>query len=751
MTKGLHMNWKRVRQAALLTLGLLAATGTAFAQGTLSNLVVAGLTPPFDPAIKAYKVPTPSNCTVTITATLANPLHTMYVANSQTASGATRQAWVCNGTTKADIVLYNGWTEVGRYTVTPDANLAPPPPPPPPAGMGKLSALAIYGLSPAFDPNVTTYSLQRTTCAVPVTATLAYAGNILYVQDGLTTSGAARQAWVCDGKTKISVVLYNGWTEVGRYTVNMVGTAPPAGTPTPSTPPPPPPPPAEAAPTPTPVPAVSSGPLPAQQPVDATRALAFLGQATFGPTAGDLATVQTDGLDRWLEQQFRMPRTTLPAGLDLSALRSQVFTNMTTAPDQLRQRVSFALGQVLVVSANKNIYGPEIQPFYDMLSTYAFTNYRTLLRETTLSPSMGKYLDMANSQKSNGTSSPNENFPREVLQLFSIGLWELNQDGSQKKDAQDLPIPTYTQASIQAVAKALSGWTYPTKPNGAANVLNQEYFAGLMEPRPAYHDLTAKTIPGGTVLPAGQSTTADLEGFIDAIFNHPNVPPFVATRLIRSLVTSNPSPAYIARVADAFVDNGSGVRGDMQAVVRAILTDEEAAVTGATDGHLKDPILHVVGLARALGAQVTDPSMFMYLFDTLGQMVLTPNTVFNFYSPLAALPNHKGYFGPEFQIYAPAMTILRGNLIWGILTGQLGSAFQVNLTPFTALANNPPALVEKVNQTLFFGRMSTELRGALVSATQAVAGYNTQQRALGALYLAALSSEYAVFTGGPVQ
>lgn len=743
-----------IRLGLVLFIGF-AAPRTALAQ--LSNLVVTNLTPAFDPAIKDYKVPKTANCSLPITATLANPAHRLYVANGETASGATRNAWVCSGTGKVSIVVYQGWTEVGRYSITPDPALAPPPPPKP-AGWGTLSALDIAGLSPSFAPAVKTYQLVRTSCSVPVTATLGYAGNRLIVANMETTSGTTRSAWVCNGATTISIVIYDNWTELGRYTVNVVDGSgmPGSGGSTGgtmsggSTPPPPPPPTSEPTPVATLLPAPASGALPAPQPISTERALALLNQATFGPTAASLADAKANGLDRWLETQFRAPETAIPDGLSLDALRAQVFTNWITAPDQLRQRVAFALGQTLVVSANKNIYGNEITPWVQMLSKYAFSNYRTLLREMTLSPAMGKYLDLANSQKATGMASPNENYPRELLQLFTIGLWELNMNGTLKTTG-GVATPTYTQASLKEVARALTGWTYPTKPGEEPRSTNQEHFVGLMEPRPALHDTGAKTLPGGVTLPANQSVTADMEGVIDALFNHPNVPPFVATRLIRSLVTSNPTTGYISRVATVFADNGNGVRGDMQATIRAVLTDDEAAVTGASDGHLKDTLLHIVGLARALNAQAANPSMFMYLFSSLGQAPLMPNTVFSFYSPLAGLPKSPGLFGPEFQIYGPALAVQRANFIWSLLSGGLGTSFSVDLAPFLALAGNPAALVEQVNQTLFFGRMSTALRQSLLTATGAVAGYNVVERVRGAIYLAAISGEYAVFTGGPVQ
>jgi hypothetical protein len=219
--------------------------------------------------------------------------------------------------------------------------------------------------------------------------------------------------------------------------------------------------------------------------------------------------------------------------------------------------------------------------------------------------------------------------------------------------------------------------------------------------------------------------------------------PFLATRLIRALVGSNPSRAYIERVADRFDDNGEGVRGDLLAVLTAVLTDPEASAPSPTErARLKDPIQYFIGLGRALGASVGDPSQFLYLFSNLGQLVLSPPSVFGFYSPLAGVPGHPGLYGPEFQIYTPSLAIQRANLVYGVLSGQFGSAFHIDLAPFTALAGDPPALVDKVSQVLLQGAMSPGLRQILLDATVAVP--DAQQRAIGALYLAALSDEYQV-------
>jgi uncharacterized protein (DUF1800 family) len=427
--------------------------------------------------------------------------------------------------------------------------------------------------------------------------------------------------------------------------------------------------------------------------------------------------------------------------LDTGHIISQEFLNMANGQDQLRQRMAFALSQLFVVSSDKNINGEELEPWVQLLSRNAFGNFRQLLKEVTFSPTMGKYLDLANSMKASASTSPNENYAREVMQLFTIGLKQLNPDGSVKLDGQGQPIPTYDQNSLREVARALTGLTYPTAPGKTAQSNNWEYFVGLMEYRQANHDTAAKTLPTGVVLPAGQTVKQDIDAVIDMLYTHPNTAPFIATRLIRHFVTSNPSPAYIQRVADVFVDNGQGVRGDLWAVLKAVLTDAEAtAAASAQRGHLKDPVLHTLNLGRALGAQITDPNTFMYSLRQLGEQVLSSTTVFNFYSPLAPLPGNPQLYGPEFQIYSPGLAIQRANFIQQILSGQLGASFGLNISPFTALANNPTALVEKVNQVLLFGRMSNELRQILLAEANA----DPYDRVMGVLYLTAISSEFAV-------
>ncbi len=218
------------------------------------------------------------------------------------------------------------------------------------------------------------------------------------------------------------------------------------------------------------------------QATDVTTAVHFLEQATFGPTALDVANVQAMGPSAWMQQQFAMPESPIPDGLDGNAVRAQVYLNMANGPDQLRQRAIFALSQTIVVSANKVGGGEQLTPWMRLLSRNAFGNFRTLLRDVSLSPTMGKYLDNVYNRKATTTTSPNENYARELLQLFSIGVWELNNDGSQKLDGGSNPIPAYSQATIGAFARALTGWTYPPKPGATSGNSNSEYFVGNLVP-----------------------------------------------------------------------------------------------------------------------------------------------------------------------------------------------------------------------------------------------------------------------------
>ena len=466
----------------------------------------------------------------------------------------------------------------------------------------------------------------------------------------------------------------------------------------------------------------------------------FLDQSTFGPTAQLTAHLAQIGIPAFIEEQFAAPESPWPA-LD-TAQRSDAidafFANALNGQDQLRQRLVFALSEIIVEAMNKNTNGDEIVPWLQLLSRNAFGNYRTLLEEITLDASMGKYLDLANSGVMGGGA--NENFPREVMQLFSIGLYQLNADGSVQVDAQNAPIATYTQTDVQQLAKALTGWTYGNASGTAGSSGNYNYYPGPMLPVAARHNTSAKTILGQS-LAAGQTIEEDLEDALDVLFAHPNVGPFVSTRLIRALVTSNPSPAYVARVAAVFDDNGGGVRGDMKAVIRAILLDPEARndTPPASFGRLRTPMQHTVALCRALGLDPGPASQFAYLFYGMNEGLLDAASVFGHYSPLYRLPRTSLY-GPEFQIYSASDAINRANFFYSLMYNP----WPINpaLQPFVAVAGNPAALVDAVDRALLFGRMSASTRAALLTALPLMPDNNA--RALTALYLTSMSGEYLI-------
>lgn len=469
----------------------------------------------------------------------------------------------------------------------------------------------------------------------------------------------------------------------------------------------------------------------------------FLEQSSFGPTPATLSAVTQQGINAYLAAQFAASETSIPtpANNDMGSVRQWALVNYSTAPDQLRQRVAYSLSQIIVTSGTKLVYADEILPWMRLLSQHAFGNYRDLLRDVTKSPSMGKYLDLANSMKPGAGTSPNENYPRELMQLFTLGLWELNQDGSQVKDANNNPIPVYTQDTVAQLSLALTGWTYATAPGATPQNNNWEYFGAPMESRQQNHATVSKTILG-TTLPGGQTVEQDLESVLDILMTHPNTAPFIATRLIRSLVMSNPSPGYIQRVADVFVNNGYGVRGDLKAVVEAILLDAEARndVASVNQGRLKEPVLQICGLLRALNGQFNPGHGLVYLFDYMAQPILSPPSVFSWYSPLYRVPKSP-LFGPEFQIYSPTEATLRGNFFYMIL-GSTGGDLSIDLTPFQAYGNDLPNLVEKANQVLLYGRMPAGMKQVILDA--ATPGYDAKTRIETVLYLTSLSGLYAV-------
>jgi uncharacterized protein (DUF1800 family) len=400
-----------------------------------------------------------------------------------------------------------------------------------------------------------------------------------------------------------------------------------------------------------------------------------------------------------------------------------------------------------------------MQRYQQMLADLAFGNFRTLLAQVTLSPAMGRYLDMANNAKPNPLTGvePNENYAREFMQLFSIGTVELGVDGTPLADLAGKPIPTYDQDEIEGYAHVFTGWTYPTAKALGANPragANPPFFDGAMEERSQFHDYSAKELIDGANASANLAMSADLANAIDAVFLHPNVGPFIGRQLIQKLVTSNPPPAYVARVARVFADNGAGIRGDLKAVVRAILLDPEARAPLSADpafGRLREPAQFVVATARALNA-ATDGVFFRAQSAAMGQPVFAAPSVFNFYPPDYVIPG-TDVLGPEFALQNTTSALARINYVNALVfpatiapdTAVYGATgTQLDWSALTPLAGDASALVAKVDRLLTHGTLSPAARAAIVTAVNAIAASDPLARAKTAFYLVASSAQYQV-------
>jgi uncharacterized protein (DUF1800 family) len=346
---------------------------------------------------------------------------------------------------------------------------------------------------------------------------------------------------------------------------------------------------------------------------------------------------------------------------------------------------------------------------------------------------MGEFLDMVNNKKANTTTGtmPNENYARELMQLFTIGLTDLNDDGS------TTGTPTYGQADILDMAKVLTGWTYGDTVAGDPTRINGEFYDGPMEPVDRFHDTTAKTVLG-TTFPAGQNARTDLKQALDLLFNHKNMPPFFAKLMIQRLVKSNPSPAYIAAVAAAFKDNGQGVRGDMQAIVRAILLHPEAAQV-PDSGKFSEPALFMLTFARALNTAVVDHPFFTDYSQNMGQQIWFAPSVFNYFSPGYRL---NGVLGPELQIWSTATAMTRTNWVASVVSGGFGTDFKIDTTPFQMYVGNNAALVDSANSLLMGGTMGPEMRNAILTTLQSSTSNTDRIRTV--LYLIGSSMQYQV-------
>jgi uncharacterized protein (DUF1800 family) len=515
---------------------------------------------------------------------------------------------------------------------------------------------------------------------------------------------------------------------------------------------------------------------------DRAQASLFLQRATFGPTVAEIDRLTRIGYAAWLDAQMALAPTTQTDVL-LRRLSSAGITRETpgvltrlrqyrtdtwwdtvvNAPDQLRQRVAFALGEFLVVSDQNAVLQAApwgVADYNDTLARLAFGNFRDLLEAVTLHPAMGDYLNMRRNEKADPDANiyPDENFAREVMQLFTIGLYELNGDGSRRLDATGQPLASYTQQDVMEFARVYTGWNYADAPVLRSN--RRTLFSHLLPMRAfeAFHDRDSKRLLQGVEVSAGLDAAADLNAALDNLFRHPNVPPFVSMRLIERLVTSNPSPAYVARVAAVFADNGHGVRGDMGAVVRAILLDEEALGTGDRKGKLKEPLLRLSQLWRAFGARGVNGTLRYVPSDTeMGQRALGAFSVFNFFQPGHAPPGaiqQAGLVAPEFQILNEALiTTTTARLMGFAHSSDFGArdAAPVNQVLLDtraeqALAANPDALLDRLDLLLLGGAMPTEMHRSLAAYLRAVP-MNTDGGALRvkeAIAMIVTSPQYAV-------
>jgi len=485
--------------------------------------------------------------------------------------------------------------------------------------------------------------------------------------------------------------------------------------------------------------------------VTAAAAARFLEQSTFGPTPTSIQHVQQVGLQVFLNEQYSATASTYPtpgANDNIDVVKQRFFTNTLTGQDQLRQRVAWALAQIFVVS-NQKIGDPSaFASWMNMLQKDAFGNFSALLNDVTLSPTMGHYLDMVRNDKPDPNSGrqPNENYAREILQLFSIGLAQLNPDGTPQVDGNGVPIPTYTQDTIIGFAHVFTGWAYPTQPGQTASFYNGEYYGGPMIPFDDHHDTGQKLLLNGVTLPAGGTTQADLTAALQNIVSHPNAGPFLSKQLIQHLVTSNPSPAYVSRITAVFNDNGSGVRGDLKAVVNAILMDSEArrgddpTQVQASDGHLKEPVLFMMNLLRVTKATSDGANLNNYASNMKEEPFESP-TVFNFYPPDNMIAGTT-LLGPEFRIFNSTTAISRINFVNDLAFGNVGSTTKTDISAYVALATNPAELVDSLSGVLTHGPLSDGARTTIISTVTSLT--DNTKRAKTALYLIGSSSQFQV-------
>ena len=508
--------------------------------------------------------------------------------------------------------------------------------------------------------------------------------------------------------------------------------------------------------------AVSNAPL---EQIDTYR---LLEQATFGPTMDDIETAGRVGPGSWIDQQMQMPATYLSDGLAIAnSDQWNEYVNVwwrqaIQADDQLRQRVAFALSQILVVSSNSGVGDEQfgLANYYDILLRHSFGNYRDLLEEVTLNPVMGEYLSMKGNQKPDTELNiqPDENYAREVLQLFSIGQVLLNEDGTTILDDEGVPLPAYDQTKIENFARVFTGWHFAN----AEHFIwpkNSDYIT-QMQPWEEYHDTGSKKLLNDQEVAAGLSAREDLTVALNNIFNHPNVGPFISRQLIQRLVTSNPSNGYVRDVARVFNSNHAGERGSLGSTIKAILMHREAR-TGHleapdTFGKLKEPLIRMAQIWRAFEPE-SIPFGFNYgwVESELGQAPLSSPSVFNFYRPDYSQPGEikdAGMVSPEFQITDETSIIkvtsrLLASTLWShnFKHDGTGNRIAINIDREMELEPDRQAFLDYLDLLLLGGRMSPELREQVNQLMDARDYPNAaSQRVVEAIFLIVTSPEAAV-------
>ncbi len=528
----------------------------------------------------------------------------------------------------------------------------------------------------------------------------------------------------------------------------------------------------------------------------------FLAQATLGADYETIQAVAGMSFNEWLDQQFNLPinasveqltkdivlmslDSTFAFGLDPNNVDAQrwywhsAWWDYTLRQhDLLRNRIALALSEIFVISEVPQLdeVPLSLPNYYDMLLQHSFGNFRDLLEAVTYHPAMGVYLTHVNNPKSEPSLNrfPDENYAREIMQLFTIGLYELNLDGTRVLDGMGNPIPTYDNDDISELAKVFTGMTYGDTFIFGQDPQSELSFLQSMQMINSWHEPGTKNLLNGYVIPNRNPVNgaADVDDALDHLFNHSNVGPFFARLMIQRLVKSNPSSGYIERVATTFNDNGNGIRGDMKAVIKAILLDPEARDCSLIDdphnGMLREPMVRYTQLCRAFNATSVEGifrSQMNRFYELTDQRPLAANTVFNFfqpdYQPLGDV-QQADLVAPEFQItnsitilgYANELHdwIMDENEVmeWGQLFQNenyyYDKTVNIDLSDEITLGTdaNLGELLERINLILLAGQMSDETRGIIRNTISQLPEDQSHIRARLAIYLAMISPDYLI-------